>query len=243
MPTNPPYPSKNARSWQTSPSSLTTPPRGSGRSTSRLHLTRTRLGTHFKQVFLLHARDFVDNVFSQVRSPSVPATTTTARTVTQRLSHPVPSLAPTPNRPPSHRSHPHLSPCRPDRHPIITLPSSSWNLNSYTRLTRRGSLQVTLVLVTTWPRACTQLTTRWCLVRMIAKQTQHDKAINPWERACGATSICRYMTIEIRVHQGMSVWPSAPSVCLHTDRLCDRVSPPVRRFQALLTLAIHRAFA
>ena len=128
---------------------------------------------------LLYERYFVDNVFSQVRSPSVPATTTTARTVTQRLSPPVSSQAPTPNRPPSHRSHPHLSPRRPDRHPINPLSISSWNLKSYTRLTRRGSLQVTLVSVTTRPRACTQLTTRWCLVRTISKQTQHDRESTP----------------------------------------------------------------
>ena len=147
IPTNPSYPIKNAGSWQTSPSMMMIPPRGSGRSTTRLCPTETRLCTSFTQVFLLCTRDFVDNVFSSLRFPSVPATTTTTtttRTVTQRLPPPVSSLTPVPSRHPPRRSHPHLSLRPPDRHPIIRLPSSSLTVKSHTRATHRGSLLLTL---------------------------------------------------------------------------------------------------
>ena len=50
-PTNPPYPTKNAGSWQISPSTLTIPPRGSGLSMRRLRPIKTRLRTSSTQVF------------------------------------------------------------------------------------------------------------------------------------------------------------------------------------------------
>ena len=99
-PTNPPYPTKNAGSWQISPLTLTIPPRGSGLSTTRLRPIDAT--SHFLHAsLLLRPRNFVNNVFSQSRSPSVSATTT--RSVTQPLPPAVPAsnLPPVASVPPS----------------------------------------------------------------------------------------------------------------------------------------------
>ena len=68
-----------------------------------------------------YATIFVNNAFSLSTLLLGPATASTIRTVTRQPPPPVSSLAPLRTRSPLRRSHPHLSPRRPDRHPVIRL--------------------------------------------------------------------------------------------------------------------------
>ena len=80
---------------------------------------------------------------------------------------------PRPESPPSRRSHPRLSPHRPDRHPIIRLRTSR-AVKSCIRAIRRRYL-LPLVSATNPPRASTESTTHRCLVKTSARQPSTKK--------------------------------------------------------------------